>query len=77
MVEGPYIDVDLPRMKRREMEALSVEEWGRFLGAARETEWFALYSLALTPGIRPSGYLALKWSDIDWQRGAVNVCRTI
>ena len=27
--------------------------------------------------MRPSDYLALKWSDIDWQRGAASVCRTI
>ena len=49
----------------------------RFLAAARETYWFALYALALTTGMRPSEYLALKWSDIDWQRGAASVCRTI
>jgi integrase len=69
--------VDLPRMKRREMEALSVDECKRFLAVAKETEWFALYALALTTGMRPSEYLALKWSDIDWQRGAASVCRTI
>jgi integrase len=27
--------------------------------------------------MRPSEYLALKWSDIDWQRGAASVSRTI
>lgn len=77
LVEDPCVGVDLPRMKRREMEALSVEECRRFLLAARETEWFALYALALTTGMRPSEYLALKWSDLDWQRGAASVCRTI
>jgi len=32
---------------------------------------------ALTTGMKPSEYLALNWSDIDWQRGIVCVCRTI
>jgi integrase len=77
LADDPCVGVDLPRMKRREMEALSVEECRRFLAAARETEWFALYALALTTGMRPSEYLALKWSDIDWQRGSASVCRTI
>jgi integrase len=27
--------------------------------------------------VRPSEYLALKWSDIEWQRGTASVCRTI
>jgi integrase len=71
------VGVDLPRLKRREMEALSVEEFRRFLTVARESEWYALFALALTTGMRPSEYPALKWSDIDWQRGAASVCRTI
>ena len=41
LAEDPCVGVDLPRMKRREMEALSVEECRRFLAATRETEWFA------------------------------------
>lgn len=77
LVEDPCAGVDLPRMKRREMEALSVEECRRFLAVARESEWFGLFALALTTGMRPSEYLALKWSDIDWQRGTASVCRTI
>lgn len=58
------------------MEALSVEECRRFFTAARESEWFSLFALALTTGMRPSEYLALKWTDIDWQRGAASVSRT-
>lgn len=64
-------------VKRREMEALSVEECRRFLAIARESQWFGLFSLALTTGMRPSEYLALRWSDIDWQRGAASVSRSI
>jgi integrase len=59
------------------MEALSVDECRRFLSGAKESEWYALFALALTTGMRPSEYLALKWSDIDWQRGAASVSRTI
>jgi len=77
LADDPCVGVDLPRTKRSEMEALSVDECRRFLSAARESKWFALLALALTTGMRPSEYLALKWSDIDWQRGAVSVSRTI
>jgi integrase len=77
LFEDPCVGVDLPRMKRREMEALSVEECRRFLAVAKESNWFGLFALALTTGMRPSEYLALKWSDIDWQRGTASVCRTI
>ena len=77
LCEDPCTGVDLPRMKRREMEALSVDECRRFLAVARASRWFELFALALTTGMRPSEYLALKWSDVDWQRGVVSVCRTI
>jgi integrase len=77
LAEDTCVGVDLPRVKRKEMEALSVEECRRFLEAAEKSEWFPLLALALTTGMRPSEYLALKWSDIDWQRGTASVCRTI
>ena len=77
LAEDPCAGVDLPRTKRREMNALSVEECRRFLSVAKEPEWYPLFALALTTGMRPSEYLALKWSDIDWQRGAASVSRTI
>jgi integrase len=77
LAEDPCLGVDPPPLKRREMDALSVEECKRFLTIARESEWYALFALALTSGMRPSEYLALKWGDIDWQRGAASVCRTI
>ena len=77
LAEDPCAGVDLPRVKRKEMEALSVEECRRFLSVAEESEWFPVLALALTTGMRPSEYLALKWTDIDWQRGTASVCRTI
>jgi integrase len=77
IVEDPCEGVDLPRMKRWEMQALSVDECRRFLSVARESKWSTLFALALTTGMTPSEYLALKWSDIDWQRGTASVGRTI
>jgi integrase len=77
LAEDPCAGVDLPPLQRQEMEALSVEECKRFLAIAKESRWFALFALALTSGMRPSEYLALKWSNIDWRRGIASICRTI
>ena len=77
LAEDPCVGVDLPRVKRKEMEALSVEECRRFLNIAEKSEWFPVLALALTTGMRPSEYLALRWTDIDWKRGTASVCRTI
>ena len=77
LAEDPCAGVDLPRVKHREMDALSVEECRRFLSVAERSEWYALFALALTTGMRPSEYLALKWTDIDFTRGTASVSRTI
>jgi integrase len=73
LAEDPCVGVDLPRVKHKEMETLSVEEYRRFLDVAEKSAWFPV--LALTTGMRPSEYLALRWTDIDWQRGTASVCR--
>lgn len=54
LAEDPCAGVDLPRVKRKEMDALSVEECRQFLAVAAESEWFALFALTLTTGMRPS-----------------------
>ena len=77
LAEDPCAVVDLPRVKHREMDALCVEECRRFLSVAAESEWYSLFALALTTGMRPSEYLALKWADIDFARGTASVSRTI
>lgn len=77
LAEDPCAAVDLPRVKHREMDALSVEECRRFLSVAEKSERYALFALALTTGMRPSEYLALKWTDIDFARGTASVSRTI
>jgi hypothetical protein len=43
LAEDPCVGVDLPRVKRKEMEALSVEECRRFLGVAEKSEWYPLH----------------------------------
>ena len=59
------------------VEGPRFEECWRFLDVARQTDWYALFDLALTTGMRPCEYPALRWGDIDWSRGAASVGRTI
>lgn len=74
---NPAIAVDLPRMVRNEMKAMSAIEVGRFLNAVKGTRHYALFNLAITTGMRPQEYLGLKWSDIDLEKGTATVRRAI
>jgi integrase len=74
---NPATAVDLPRMVRKEMKAMSPAEASRFLEAVKGTRQYALFNFALTTGMRPQEYLALKWSDIDLEKGSATVRRAI
>ncbi len=69
--------VDPPRHRYQEMRPLTPEEATRFLDAAREDRLFALYVLAVATGLRQGELLGLKWSDVDFERGTLQVRRTL
>ncbi len=57
--------VDIPKLVREEVRALSPEETRRFLEEARGDRFEALYVLAVTCGLRRGELLGLKWVDVD------------
>jgi integrase len=74
---NPASAVDLPRLVRKEMNAMSPLEASRFLEVLRGTRQYALFNFALATGMRPQEYLGLKWSDIDLEKGSATVRRAI
>jgi integrase len=77
LVQDPTDGPQLPRLGRREMRVLTAEQSRIFLSAALKTHYGPVLTVALTTGMRPSEYLALKWQDMDWDRGTVGVVRTL
>jgi integrase len=77
ITRNPARGVALPKPSRREMRALKPDEARRFLEHALRTKYGVLFALALTTGMRPSEYLGLRWSDINWQDETVTVARTL
>ena len=69
--------VDAPRVPRKEMHALTLEEARTFLACIKGDPLEALYILALTTGMRRGELLALKWEDIDMAHSTLQVRRTI
>jgi integrase len=77
LLQDPTDGAQLPRLGRREMRVLTAEQSRIFLSAALKTHYGPVFAIALTTGMRPSEYLALKWHDVDWDRGTVSVVRTL
>jgi integrase len=77
LVVNPALAVELPKARKREMKAFSPEQAKKFLAHAAHDRLCALFSLALTTGMRPGEYLGLQWRDVDLKKGAVVVRRTL
>jgi integrase len=77
LTHNPALHVDLPRKKRREMQAMTETEAQRFLAAATCEENHALFVLLLTTGLRPSEALGLKWGDFDPRSRTLSVARVV
>lgn len=77
IARNPARGVAIPKLCRGEMRVLFPDEARRFLEYAAQTRYGVLFALALTTGMRPSEYLALRWSEINWQQESVMVARTL
>jgi integrase len=77
LLETPVDGVKIPQHIRGEMRSLTVEQAQAFLRAALATRHGPVLAVALTTGMRPSEYLALKWRDLDWTRQTASVVRSV
>lgn len=66
-----------PKVERKEMNTLSLEEAGKFLEAAKEDRWGIILLIAITTAMRPSEYLALQWKDVDLEKGTISIKRSV
>jgi integrase len=57
-------------------EAWTIEQSQAFLKTARSSEWYALFHLALTTGMRREELLHLFWGDIDLTTKTLTVKRS-
>jgi integrase len=69
--------VDPPRKARRELQPLTAAQVGSFLESTTEDRLHGLYMTAVGLGLRQGEVLALRWEDIDIDRGLVHVRHTL
>ena len=69
--------VDGPRVERFEGKMLSPEQARAFLDAAKGERLEALYTVALSLGLRMGEALGLRWQDIDFERRMLTVNRIL
>ena len=75
--QNPTQSVDLPKQAKGEIQVLNPQQARDFLKEAAKDRYHVLFAVALTTGMRPSEYLALKWPDVNFKQGTVSVIRTL
>ena len=65
--------VDGPRIEQQEIQPFTREEAQRFLLAIKGDRLEALYTVALTMGLRQGEALGLRWTDVDLEMGYIRV----
>jgi len=69
--------VDKPKIQRPEMHPMSENDLNRFLDAARQSDYHALFYTYLFTGLRRSELLAVRWCDVDMLGMQISVSRTM
>jgi len=69
--------VDAPRVPQRQMRALSADDARQVLAVAAGDPFEAMWRLAITCGLRLGELLALRWSEVDLERGTLSVVATL
>ena len=72
-MRNPVDLVDGPRVARFKIQPLDMEQAQRLLTTVRGDRHEALYTVALTLGLRQGEALGLRWQDIDLERGRLHV----
>jgi len=68
-----------PKPKSKEMQFLDENKAQQFLITAKlhSDHFYALFYLAIATGMRQGELLGLKWEDIDWEQGALQIIRQL
>ena len=66
-----------PRVEHREMTVLNEDQTAQLLAAARSTRLDIVIQLAVMTGLRRGEILALRWQDVDLERGVAHVRRSL
>ena len=77
LYRNPCDGVDAPRPVDMEMKTWNAEQVRAFLVGSSEDSLCALWRLAVTTGMRRGEMLALRWADVDLDRGEIYVRRTL
>jgi integrase len=77
IARNPVDAAERPSAPRTEVSHLPSADVAKVLGAARNTRYFPILALIAATGLRKGEALALRWPDIDFDKGVLHVRGTL
>ena len=74
---NPAIGCKLPPKKAREMKVLTKEELKRFLIQSKYDGYYEIFIMALATGMRRGENVGLKWKDLNFETGQLDLGRQV
>lgn len=66
-----------PLEKKKEMDFFTLEEFEKFISIINDEFWNILFSTLFYCGLRQGELQALNWNDIDFNKGTLNINKTL
>lgn len=76
-LNNPCDAVKKPRVPKRPLTCWSMEQVLEFLQIAKRSDYYALYLLALTTGMRQGELFGLRWEDVNFKNGTISIRQII
>lgn len=77
LTDNPCTGVELPKTKRKTVQALSTKDQEKLIKEINSSQKFFSITLALQTGLRIGEICGLKWTDIDFDNNTLWVNRTV
>lgn len=74
---NPAVGCKLPPKKAREMQVLNKEELKRFFIQAKYDGYYEIFIMVLATGMRRGEDMALKWKDLNFETGQLDIGRQV
>jgi integrase len=77
LVINPAAAIDAPSVRSTEIEILNAEQLEAVLTTLRPHPFYALFALLVGSGCRRGEALALRWNDLDLDKGTLRIERSV
>lgn len=69
--------VDSPTFEQRSLRVWNIDELQRFIHHAEKDDYYALFMLAISTGMRRGELLGLRWCDVDLNRCRLQIVQAV